>query len=107
MPVRIMRVSRAENEHPLSCSRRRFSRTVEQCGKRRPSTMEIIMINLTPHHVQEAESDRRGIKDGWYASNIKGRVSSSRFSSREACQAHIEQERSDIDAYHEGAAHGH
>jgi hypothetical protein len=69
--------------------------------------MEIIMINLTPHHVQEAESDRRGIKDGWYASNIKGRVSSGRFSSREACQAHIEQERSDIDAHHEGAAHGH
>ena len=65
------------------------------------------MKNLTPRHVQEAESDRRGIKDGWYAINMNGRVFSGRFSSRAACQAHIEQERTDIDTYHEGAVHNH
>ena len=69
--------------------------------------MEIVMKNLTPRHVGEAESDRRGIKDGWYAANLTGHVSSGRFSSREACQAHIEQERTDIDAYHDGAVHGY
>jgi hypothetical protein len=39
-------------------------------GIRRPSTMEIVMINLTPRHIQ-AESDRRGIKDGWYATTSR------------------------------------
>jgi hypothetical protein len=43
-------------------------------------------------HIQEAESDRRSIKEGWYATNKTGQVCSSRFSNREDCQAHIEQE---------------
>jgi hypothetical protein len=50
------------------------------------------MKNLTPRHIQEAESDRRSIKDGWYAINKSGQVRSGRFSNREDCQAHIEQE---------------
>jgi hypothetical protein len=54
--------------------------------------MEVIMKNLTPRHIQEAESDRRSIKDGWYATNKTGQVCSGRFSNREDCQAHIEQE---------------
>jgi hypothetical protein len=65
------------------------------------------MKNLTPRHLREAESDSQSIEDGWYATNQTGHVSSGRFSSREACQAHIEQERTDTDAYHDGAVHGH
>lgn len=53
------------------------------------------MTSLTPRHVDEAESDRRSIKDGWYAMNKFGQVCSGRFSNREDCQAHIKQERSD------------
>jgi hypothetical protein len=57
-----------------------------------PNRYKIIMKNLTPRHIQEAESDRRSIKEGWYATNKTGQVCSSRFSNREDCQAHIEQE---------------
>jgi len=49
------------------------------------------MNNQTPRHIQEAESDRRSIKDGWYATNKTGQICSNRFLSREDCQAYIEQ----------------
>jgi hypothetical protein len=58
-----------------------------------------IMKNLTPRHIQETESDRRAIKDGWYATNGTGQIRSGRFSNREDCLAHIKQEQIDIDAY--------
>jgi hypothetical protein len=51
--------------------------------------VEIIMKNLIPRHIQEAESDRRSIKEGWYATNTSGQVCSGRFPDREDCQAHI------------------
>jgi hypothetical protein len=54
-----------------------------------------IMTTLTPRHVQEAESDRRRIKDGWYAMNKAGQVCSGRFSNQQDCQAHIKQERAE------------
>jgi hypothetical protein len=44
---------------------------------------------LIPRHIQEAESDRRSIKEGWYAINKTGQVCSGRFPDREDCQAHI------------------
>jgi hypothetical protein len=47
------------------------------------------MMNLTPRHIQEAESDRRSIKEGWYATNKTGQVCSGRFPDREDCRAHI------------------
>src|SRR5947209_13886899 len=47
------------------------------------------MKKLIPRHIQEAESDRRSIKEGWYATNKSGQVCSGRFSDRGACQAHI------------------
>jgi hypothetical protein len=47
------------------------------------------MKNLIPRHIQEAESDRRSIKEGWYATNKTGQVCSGRFPDREDCQAHI------------------
>jgi hypothetical protein len=47
------------------------------------------MKNLIPRHIQEAESDRRSIKEGWYATNKTGQVCSGRFPDREDCRAHI------------------
>jgi len=61
------------------------------------------MTNVTARHVNETESDRRGIKDGWYAISQMGTICSGRFSNREDCQAHIKRERADIDAYRHGA----
>ena len=61
------------------------------------------MTNVITRHVNETESDRRGIKDGWYAISQMGKICSSRFSNREDCQAHIRRERADIDAYRHGA----
>jgi hypothetical protein len=63
--------------------------------------------DLTAHHVQGAESGRRGIADGWYAISAADAVCSGRFPTYAACEAHIEQERSDIDAYHQGATNQH
>jgi hypothetical protein len=56
------------------------------------------MTNVTARHVNETESDRRGIKDGWYVTSQMGKICSGRFSNREDCQAHIKQERADVDA---------
>jgi len=61
------------------------------------------MTNVTARHVNETESDRRGIKDGWYAISQMGKICSSRFSNREDCQAQIKRERADIDTYRHGA----
>jgi hypothetical protein len=32
------------------------------------------MQNLTPRHINEVESDRRGVKDGWYSINGGGKL---------------------------------
>jgi hypothetical protein len=63
------------------------------------------MNNLTPRHIQETVSDRRAVREGWYATSETGQVCSGRFSNPEDCQAHIRQERTDIDAYHHWATH--
>jgi hypothetical protein len=57
------------------------------------------MNYLTPRRIGEMDSDSRGIKEGWYAANKTGKICSRRFSDQEACQAHITQERTDIDEY--------
>jgi hypothetical protein len=59
------------------------------------------------HHVQGAESGRRRIADGWYAISAADAVCSGPFPTHAACEAHIEQERVDIDAYHQGATNQH
>ena len=61
------------------------------------------MTNETARHINETESDRRGIKGGWYAISQIGKVCSGRFSNREDCQAGIERERADIDASRDGS----
>ena len=38
-----------------------------------------------PHHINERQSDIRGIKEGWYAMDKDGHVTSGPFSSREDC----------------------
>jgi hypothetical protein len=68
--------------------------------------LSIFVTELTAHHVQGAGSDRRGIADGWYASAADA-VCSCPFPTYAACEAHIEQERTDIDAYHQGATNEH
>jgi hypothetical protein len=65
------------------------------------------MKGLAAHQVQGAESDRRGIADGWYAISAADAVCSGPFPTYATCEAHIEQERMDIDAYHQGATNQH
>ena len=57
------------------------------------------MKNLTPRHINDVESDRRGIKDGWYAINGFGKLGGGPFSSREDCLLAINQQLAAIDAY--------
>jgi hypothetical protein len=49
------------------------------------------MNNLTPRHVNERESDMRGIKEGWYAIRRNGSLRLGPFTSREQCVAVIAQ----------------
>jgi hypothetical protein len=67
----------------------------------------MFMKDLMARHVQGTESLRRGVIDGWYAMSIAGAVCSGPFSTQSACDAHIAQERADINAYHQGAASQH
>jgi hypothetical protein len=65
------------------------------------------MKDLMARQVQGAESLRRGVVDGWYAISPAGAVCSGPFSTQVACSAHIQDERADINAYHQGAANRH
>ena len=38
-----------------------------------------------PHHINENQSDIRCIKDGWYAMDDAGNLSSGPYASREEC----------------------
>jgi hypothetical protein len=69
--------------------------------------MEHPMKDLLACHIREEESDSRGIKDGWYAMSPAGAVCSGPFSTPAAYEAHIAQERGDINAYHQGATNQH
>jgi hypothetical protein len=62
-----------------------------------------IMENITPHHINEAASDRRWIKEGWYAANTSGRLGNGPFLNREDCLADIIRQQAIIDAYHQWA----
>jgi|GraSoiStandDraft_4_1057263.scaffolds.fasta_scaffold1563216_2 hypothetical protein len=65
------------------------------------------MKNLMPRHVQGTEAVRLGVINGWYAVSLVGAICGGPFLTRAACDAHIEQERADINAYHQGAANPH
>lgn len=47
------------------------------------------MKNFIPRHINDVESDRRAVKNGWYAVNETGKLCSGPFSSREACLEYI------------------
>jgi hypothetical protein len=49
------------------------------------SGRKIVMKNLIPCHINDVESDRRAVKNGWYAINDTGKLRSGPFSSRPAC----------------------
>jgi len=57
------------------------------------------MKNLAPQHVNDVESDRRGVKEGWYAISVTGKLlGNGPFSSREDCSADIKRLQETIDA---------
>jgi hypothetical protein len=57
-----------------------------------------IMKNIAPRHINEVESDRRCIKDGWYAASTTGKLGNGPFSTREDCLADIKRLHATIDA---------
>ena len=57
------------------------------------------MENLTPRHISEAESDSRGVKDGWYAVSKTGNLGRCVFPNRFECVEHIEHLTNIIDTY--------
>jgi hypothetical protein len=56
------------------------------------------MENIAPRHINEVESDRRCIKDGWYAASATGRLGNGPFSTRDDCLADIKRLQATIDA---------
>ena len=59
------------------------------------------MQNLTLRYINEVESDRRGVKDGWYAVNGVGKLGCGPFENREECLAGIMQQLAAINAFHQ------
>jgi hypothetical protein len=57
-----------------------------------------IMKNISPQHINDVESDRRCIKNGWYAASATGKLGKGPFSTREDCLADIERLQTTIDA---------
>jgi hypothetical protein len=46
-------------------------------------------MDINPRHINETESDRRSVKDGWYPIDATGKLGKGPFSNREDCLAHI------------------
>src|SRR2546421_11537200 len=51
---------------------------------------EFIMENLAPRHIQKDESDRLGIKHGWYGIKINGTLMTGPSSTEQECLNTIE-----------------
>lgn len=49
------------------------------------------MMLPVPHHVNERQSDLRGVKEGWYAIDDRGRLLFGPFSVRQKCLGRIYQ----------------
>jgi len=43
------------------------------------------MENLSPRHIQKDESDRLGIKDGWYGIKVNGTLMTGPSSTEDEC----------------------
>jgi hypothetical protein len=50
-----------------------------------------MMKNLTPRHVQKDESDRLGIKHGWYGAKVNGTLVNGPWTSADECLKKISQ----------------
>jgi hypothetical protein len=56
------------------------------------------MTNIAPQHINDVESNRRGVKEGWYAISATGKLlGNGPFSSREDCSADIKKLQATID----------
>ena len=51
----------------------------------------VTMKKPFPHRIDESQSDMRGIKEGWYAIDDEGHLSSGPFLTREECVSRITQ----------------
>ena len=55
-----------------------------------------VTISMTdPHYINELRSDLRGVKEGWYAIDERGRLLSGPFSNQEICLTRISQSGTD------------
>jgi hypothetical protein len=63
------------------------------------------VMNINPRHINEVESDRRGVKDGWYSVDATGKLGRGPFSNREDCATHIKRQQAAIDVYRDWMAH--
>ncbi len=48
-----------------------------------------------PYYINELHSDLRGVKEGWYAIDERGRLLSGPFSNQEICLTRISQSETD------------
>lgn len=58
------------------------------------------VMNIKPRHINEVESDRRGVKDGWYSVDAAGKLVRGPFSNREDCAFHIKRQQAAVDPHH-------
>jgi hypothetical protein len=58
-------------------------------AERVPSKGNSFMKTLVPRHINDVESDRRAVKNGWYAINETGELRSGPFSNRPECVEYI------------------
>jgi hypothetical protein len=49
------------------------------------------MTDINPHYINERQSDLRGVKEGWYATDGRGNLLLGPFNNRENCLTRISQ----------------
>jgi hypothetical protein len=49
------------------------------------------MTDTNPHYINELQSDLRGVKEGWYATDERGTLLFGPFNNRENCLSRISQ----------------
>lgn len=59
------------------------------------------MNKPTPLYINDDQSDRRGIKNGWYEVHENGKLGSGPFSNHDDCLGHISKRQTAISAYHQ------
>ena len=62
-------------------------------------------MNKNVRHINEVESDRRGVKEGWYSIDAAGKLGSGPFPNHDDCLAHSERQQTAIDIYQRWKPH--